>query len=220
MRGIRIFKWVFLILGLAFIALATLFLINTRGFIAHAHRAEGAVVDMLSDRDGYTPVVRFRTPQGKEVTFQESGKQKPAPYAVGDTLQVLYLPETPADARIDRFSSLWLLPTVFGFLGAGFAGIGGGIILYGMSAARKKEYLLAHGRAIETDFQGVERNGAIEFNRKNPWRIASQWVNPESRQLRVFYSENLWFDPSRFVTAGKITVWLDPRNPKRYYMDV
>ena len=38
--------------------------------------------------------------------------------------------------------------------------------------------------------------------------------------MRVFHSENLWFDPSSFMKRRKVTVLLDPNNPKRYYMDV
>ena len=41
-----------------------------------------------------------------------------------------------------------------------------------------------------------------------------------SNKLRVFHSENLWFDPTRFATAKTVTVLLDPKDPKRYHMDV
>ena len=79
---------------------------------------------------------------------------------------------------------------------------------------------MAYGNAIQTDFQGVERNTSLEVNGKNPWRVTSQWLDPASNKLRVFHSENLWFDPTQFVKAKTVTVLLDPKNPKRYYMDV
>jgi len=79
---------------------------------------------------------------------------------------------------------------------------------------------MAYGNAIQTDFQGVERNTSLKINGKNPWRITSQWLDPASNKLRVFHSENLWFDPTRFTTAKTVTVLLDPKNPKRYHMDV
>ena len=37
--------------------------------------------------------------------------------------------------------------------------------------------------------------------------------------MRIFHSENLWFDPTRFVKRKQVTVLLDPNNPKRYHMD-
>ena len=79
---------------------------------------------------------------------------------------------------------------------------------------------MAYGNAIETDLQGVERNTTLEVNGKHPWRISSQWLDPVANKLRVFYSENLWFDPTSFVTRKQVTVLLDPKDPKRYYMDV
>jgi hypothetical protein len=220
MRGIRIFKWTFLVIGLAFITLAVLIVINTRKFIAGAEYAQGTVVQMIGDRDGYSPVVKFSTAEGREISFEQAGRSNPPGYSVGEGVQVLYQPKEPDNARIDSFQELWLLPMIFGGMGLVFASIGGGIMLYGMTGQRRKEYLLAYGTAIETELQGVERNGALEFNGKNPWRIATQWMNPTTNKLRIFYSENLWFDPSRFVTQKRVTVLLDPRNPKRYYMDI
>jgi len=220
MRGIRIFKWTFLVIGLALATVAVLIVMNTRKFIARAESARGTVVEMAGDRDGYAPVVKFRTAKGRERSFEEAGRSNPPSYAVGERVQVLYDPKHPDDARIDSFSDLWALPMILGGMGVLFAGIGGGVMLFGMSGRRRKEYLLAYGTAIETELQGVERNGALEFNGKNPWRVATQWLNPDTNKLRIFYSENLWFDPSRFVTQKRVTVLLDPKNPKRYYMDI
>ena len=67
--------------------------------------------------------------------------------------------------------------------------------------------------------QGVDRNTSVEINGKNPWRITSQWLDPNSNTMRIFHSENLWFDPTRFVKRKQVTVLLDPNNPKRYHMD-
>ncbi len=66
----------------------------------------------------------------------------------------------------------------------------------------------------------VERDLSVEMNGSNPWRIVSQWQNPASGNVRVFHSEHLWFDPGEYVKAGKITVLLDPRDERRYHMDV
>jgi hypothetical protein len=165
-------------------------------------------------------VVRFVAPSGAEIEFQTSYSQSPAPYDVGERVEVLFRPDHPHDARISGFGSLWALPTIFGGMGLVFAGIGGGILLSGVLGKRKKNYLMAYGNAIETDFQGVELNGSLEVNGRNPWRIVSQWLDPASNKLRVFHSENLWFDPTKFVTRKQVTVLLDPRNPKRYHMDI
>jgi hypothetical protein len=79
---------------------------------------------------------------------------------------------------------------------------------------------MAHGNAIQTDLQGIAQNTSLEINGQYPWRITSQYLDPATRKLRVFHSENLWFDPTRFVTAKQVTVMLDPKDPRRYHMDV
>jgi len=67
---------------------------------------------------------------------------------------------------------------------------------------------------------GFDRNTGVEINGQNPWRISSQWLDPKTNMVRIFHSENLWFDPSGFMKRKKVTVLLDPNNPKRYHMDI
>jgi hypothetical protein len=226
MKFLRVFSYAFLGVGLLMLVIAFFLWNNTRGFLAHAQEAQGTVVELVEVRDSdggsstWKPRVKYATPGGEEITFNASFSSNPAPYQVGEAVPVLFSPQDPREARIKGYSSLWLGPTILSGLGLVFAAIGGGILLARRLGRRKREYLMAYGNAIETDVQGVERNTSLEVNGKNPWRIASQWLEPGSSKLRVFHSENLWFDPTRFVTQKQVTVLLDPANPKRYYMDV
>jgi hypothetical protein len=105
-------------------------------------------------------------------------------------------------------------------MGALFSAIGVSIVLAGRMGDQKKKYLMAYGSAIQTDLQGVDRNTSLTVNGRNPWRVTSQWLDPASNKLRIFHSENLWFDPAKFLPAKQVTVLLDPKDPKRYYMDL
>jgi len=222
----RVLSCIFLGIGVLMLIGALLLWNSTRRFIANADTAQGKVIELIEVRDEddgsitYKPVVTFEAPTGKSITFTASFSSKPAPYDVGESVEVLYAPDDPHDARIRGFGSLWLGPTILGGLGIVFAGIGGGMLLARRMDDRKKNFLMAYGNAIQTDFQGVERNTSLKINGRNPWRITSQWLDPASNKLRVFHSENLWFDPTRFATAKTVTVLLDPKNPKRYHMDV
>ena len=62
-------------------------------------------------------------------------------------------------------------------------------------------------------------NGSITVNGRHPLRIVSQWYDPATHQVHLFYSRNLWFDPSEFVDMNVITVYVDPSNLSNYYMD-
>ncbi len=215
----------FLGFGVLLLVGAVMFTVGTSRFLARAQSAPGTVVDLQAKRDSdgdtmYKPVVTF-TPSGHDaVTFTSTAASRPAAYSVGDAVEVLYLPADPQQARIRGFISLWLASVVLGGMGVVFTGIGAAFIVQRRSAENRKNFLMAYGTAIETRFQAVERNTSLEVNGRNPWRIVSQWQNPASGNLRVFNSENLWFDPTQYVKPGKITVLLDPADGRRYHMDV
>ena len=225
MKRFRWFVIIFLGVGALMLLGSVLFWNKTRHFLARAHQAPGTVVELREVRDSegsstWKPVVAFVAGNGRRVRFADSVSSKPAAYDVGDTVTVLYLPDEPEEAHIRGFSSLWLGVAVLGGLGLAFCGIGGGILLGVRAGEKKKHYLMAYGNAIETEVQGVDRNTDVEINGRNPWRISSQWLDPGSNTVRIFHSENLWFDPSKFMKRKKVTVLLDPNNPKRYHMDI
>lgn len=214
----------FLAIGIGMLAVALALWAHTHTFIANAERAPGTVIEMreVRDDDGsstYKPVVEFSA-QGNRRTFESSFSSRPPAYSVGEMVEVLYHAKDPADARINGFGSLWLGPIIVGSLGALFAAIAGGIVLAGRMSERRKQWLSAYGTAIQTEFQGVERNTSLTVNGRHPWRITSQWQDPSDSKLHIFSSENLWFDPTRFVTGKQITVLLDPKDSSRYHMDV
>jgi hypothetical protein len=221
MKRFRWFVVIFLGVGILMLFGALVFWNKTRSFLARAHQASGTVVELIEVRDNegssmWKPVVAF-TANGRKTTFTDSVSSRPAAYDVGEAVTVLYL---PGEAHIKGFSSLWLGTTILGGLGVVFTGIGAGIV-FGMRAGeKKKHYLLAYGNAIETEIQGVDRNTGVEVNGQNPWRISSQWLDPKTNLVRIFHSENLWFDPSSFMKRKKVTVLVDPNNPKRYHMDI
>ena len=225
MKRFRWFVIIFLGVGTLMLLGAVLFWNKTRHFLARAHQAPGTVVELREVRDNegssmWKPVVAFVAGNGRKVRFADSVSSRPAAYDVGDTVTVLYLPDDPDDAHIRGFSSLWLGVAVLGGLGLAFCGIGGGILWGARAGEQKKQYLMAYGNAIETEVQGIDRNTDVAINGQNPWRISSQWLDPASNTVRIFHSEDLWFDPSKFMKRRKITVLLDPNDPKRYHMDI
>jgi hypothetical protein len=225
MKRFRWFVIIFLGVGLLMLFGALMFWNKTRSFLARAHQASGTVVELIETRDNegssmWKPVVAFTDDNGHKTRFTDSVSSRPAAYDVGEAVTVLYLPGKAGEAHIKGFSSLWLGATILGGLGVIFTGIGAGIVFATRAGEKKKHYLMAYGNAIETEVQGVDRNTGVEINGQNPWRISSQWLDPKTNMVRIFHSENLWFDPSGFMKRKKVTVLLDPNNPKRYHMDI
>ena len=226
MKKPGLFKILFGGIGIALLVGAAALVLNTRNFIANAARTTGTVVELREVRDSddgsitYKPVVNFTAPDGISVTFESSFSSRPAAYSVGESVEVLFAPGEPSKARIDGFGSLWLGPLIMSILGLAFTAVGGGVWIAGRIGERRRQWLMAHGTSVQTEFQSIERNTSLKVNGRHPWRILSQWQNPATSKLHVFKSDNLWFDPASFVKSKQITVLVDPNDAKRYHMDV
>ncbi|GDY68621.1 hypothetical protein SAV14893_080140 [Streptomyces avermitilis] len=107
-------------------------------FLANAERARGTVValEWRNDHNGVSrknrendepvayPVVEFTSADGTQRSFRSSTGSNPPSYEEGERVEVLYRADSPEDARIKGFASLWLLPLIFGGIGLGIAGVG------------------------------------------------------------------------------------------------
>ncbi|MFE0100699.1 DUF3592 domain-containing protein [Streptomyces sp. NPDC059009] len=69
---------------------------------------------------------RFGPARGTR-TFRSPTGSNPPSYERGDRVEVLYRADSPEDARINGFASLWLLPLIFGGIGLVIAGIATGV---------------------------------------------------------------------------------------------
>ncbi|MFL6652603.1 MAG: DUF3592 domain-containing protein [Sulfurifustaceae bacterium] len=219
-------RWakIFLVIGVIVVAAVAYWAGRVHDFINRASLAAGQVIDLdrshSGDSTSYYPIVKFETRAGQVRTFRNPVGSNPPSFRVGETVEVLYDEAQPSDARIRSFFSLWGGPTIVGGCGALLVLAGGGILYARRRAARRIQELRRHGTPVQTDFQNVEQNMRVKVNGRSPWRIVSQWKNPNTGELHLFESENLWFDPTAHLAARRITVYLDRLNPKRYYMDV
>ena len=224
MKALDIIKYVFTLLGIAMLAAALFLYQGTRSFLAEAARTEGTVVNFLQTYADhgvtYAPVVHFVNRNNETIVVVSSTATNPPAYAKGEKVEVLYFPAKPQEARINSFFSLWGGPVILGAMGAIFCLIGAGVTLVPMLKKRQGEYLKEHGRAIETEFKSVRVNGAVFVNGRNPFRVLTQWQDPSSSQVRQFESNDVWYDPTNHINSQRIRVFLDKKNPKKYYVDL
>ncbi|MEV6500735.1 DUF3592 domain-containing protein [Streptomyces prunicolor] len=129
--GVIAFGALFLVIGVITAGVSVSFLVD-------AERAPGTVVSLewrqdhsgtsrknrASDKPMAYPVVEFTSADGTRRTFRDSTGSNPPAYDAGDRVEVLYHADSPEDARINGFLSLWLLPLVFGGIGLVVAAIG------------------------------------------------------------------------------------------------
>ena len=81
------------------------------------------------------------------------------------------------------------------------------------------ETLLHTGIPVQAQVVEVFLNHAFKVNGRSPFRIVAQWHDPDADRLLAFESRNIWFDPSAFLGTPDVTVYLEPKQRRRYYMD-
>jgi len=105
--------------------------VNTRELISSAAKVPGTVVDFerRSSKGGSTdyPVIEFVTASGETHRFTTSGA---GDFAKGESVQVLYYDNDPANARVNAFIELWLGSLALGAFGLLCVGVGIGTLLY------------------------------------------------------------------------------------------
>ena len=127
-------KYVLAVVGLAIFLGSLLVCAHTASYIGRAARAQGTVTALVRRQNtadtntngsisngppftySWQAVVRFRH-DGQQTEFDDSVATNPPAYHVGETVNVLYLESNPFDARIYSFTSLWLVPMIFGGIG-------------------------------------------------------------------------------------------------------
>ena len=106
-----------LVIGTGFLVAAALSAWRTSQFVAASESVAGRVVAL--NAGGSHPEIRFVTRTGITVDYPQGGLI--GGYAVGDAVQVRYLPAEPkTSASIDTFGALWLVPLVLTFFAACF----------------------------------------------------------------------------------------------------
>ncbi|MFD7403553.1 DUF3592 domain-containing protein [Streptomyces sp. NPDC059866] len=140
-RGQGAHRWITfgaIVFGALFLAVGLILAGVSVSLLATAERTPGTVValewrnghDGVSrkkredDRPAAYPVVEFTSADGAQRTFQDSTGANPPAYEEGERVEVLYHADSPEDARINGFASLWLLPLIFGGIGLLTGGIG------------------------------------------------------------------------------------------------
>lgn len=125
-------EFFFIVSGLGLLFLGYQLLTGTQQRIETAVKAQGTVVEIVSRRTTsggerktyFYPVVEFRTPAGDVIRFTESSTgSNPPSYRVGQTVNILYNPQTPQDARIDSWD-LWIPSIIAMSVGGIFTLIG------------------------------------------------------------------------------------------------
>jgi hypothetical protein len=215
-----------LVIGIAFLVGAWFAYRSTSEFMQRAVLTTGTVVGSWQYRNSTVPVVQFETERGERIEFRSrSGR-----FSSEVRVPVLYDPRNPNDAEIYSTFPLWgetIFLSVFS-VALSAAGLAGFIyfsrerkkdLLRAQEEALDRERLRASGRRITTAFQRLVKDRSQEVKGRHPYIIVTKWYDREKKEAHIFKSDPVWIDPENFDRMRGITVYADPQDMNKYYVD-
>ncbi len=221
----------FLAPGVLLSAWATVDGVQTWNVQRSIGQAKGTVLRILGTGkmglDFYAEV-EFAAADGLKHTFSTQMNYVNA-LRPGGKVTVAYDLDDPDHARVEmRPQNPWSGTIELAVWGSMFALIGGIPLYFLARGAAQTEWLQLNGRCVQAEFAGVHLDTNLIVNGKSPYRISAHWMDPATKQDYNFKSDNLWSDPTAHiqshvqshVQSKTIEVMLDPKNPKRYWMNL
>ena len=124
---------IFPAVGLLLIAIAVIILIRTILFLIRSQKVKGTIVRMAyysnSKGSSYNPVFSFTTTDGRTIEAEDSLGSNPPQFRVGQSVNVLYDPNNPNRARINKWSNLYFVPLLLGGMGLCFSCVGSAFLV-------------------------------------------------------------------------------------------
>lgn len=103
--------------------------------------------------------------------------------------------------------------------GALFTVLGAAFLLSVILKAVRKKRLIANGDQLTGTIVAVNLNMSVTVNGYHPYRADCEVFDPNSGERYLYRSENTMEDISDLVGMS-VTVYADPNNRKKYYVDV
>lgn len=142
----------------------------------------------------------------------------------GDQVKILYSKNNPNKIypEYDNDNDAYSAMLFFGILGLPFA-LQFIIAIENRIRNLSRKKLINYGEQINAEILGVENNANYSVNGHIPYRITCEGNNVYTGEKMIFKSFNMWTNPEIIISERGIKsfpVYIDPKNPKRYYMDL
>lgn len=218
-RSLRVVGLVFAALSVVILIVAmVLFNIRLGPISAASGRAEGEVIGMAGHGRGRAPIVEFTPATGHAVRFEGSFSSKPPRYRIGERVQVVYDPASPAHAFIDTFLEKWFLPFLLAMIGIPYLLVAGLILILAARGGERERRLRETGERIPGTVVALERARAGK-RRANRLAVEPTGRAPEGSPHRFYSNPVIVTDPQGLV-GRPVTVVIDRDDPKRYVVDL
>lgn len=225
MRKFKFLFYIFTIIG-AVIFIMALFVIKSElNLVRNGIETTGIVIEQSvsnssDDRSIYHPIIRFNTEDNREITFRSPEGNSRSRFHIGESINVIYLPSDPQRATINNFLGLYGAGVILGVFGLVFA-LTGLIPLYFIKRrSTRNQRLKRDGMPINVKISEIIINNNIRVNHRSPYQIIADYHDTLNNRLIRYKSGYIFFDPTPYINKELVTVYVDKRNPKIYYLDI
>lgn len=219
----RIILGIFAVIGLLMLMGGSYFYLSGYSQEKSGIVVTGQIIDLSVHRsdDGasYCPVVKYTDGQ-EEYVMESSYCSSGYHNAPGDDIDVIYQPGNPDNAVIHSFGGLYGGAVILLGMGAVFALTGTLPLIIMYLRSKSGQRLLREGMPVKARFSEVILNTTININGRSPFQIVAQMHDTAANTVKLYYSHNIAFDPSPFINQEFVTVYVDTKNPDKYYMDI
>lgn len=217
------FKNVFLAVGIIFLLVSSIFMGVSGAMFANAlyFKKNGVAADaVIKDIRGQDVWIRYST---DEEDFSGPLGYYSSSMRIGAVIPIHYDRNNPGRIHADGseaiggvFMGVSLLLFITGrALVAGFQLMD----IRKWASQRRVYWLLEHGTQIQANITGVEVDRSMSSNCRHPYVLVCQRRMTDGL-MRLFYSGHIWYDPTNSLTANTVTVFLDPKDNRKYYVDL
>ncbi len=132
----------------------------------------------------------------------------------GDEITVWYLSGDPMSARITD----WWTYGIFMIMGSIFALIGLIFIFWQVHIIKLQHFLKERGERVQGRVISVEQVRSVRINGYCPYVIHAVCVHPYTGSEMQVKSRLIMYDPSPYLTEGRVDVLVDRMDEKRYHV--
>ncbi|MBW5407912.1 DUF3592 domain-containing protein [Morganella morganii] len=219
----RIILWIFTVIGLLMLMSGSYLYFSGYSQERSGIVVTGQIVDLSVHRSdnsvSYCPVVKYTDGQEEyvmESTYCSSGYRN----ALGDDIDIIYQSGNPDNAVIHSFGGMYGGAVILLGMGTVFALVGllplAVMYLRGKSGQR----LLREGMPVKARISEVSMNTMVSINGRCPFQIVAQVHDSAENTVKLYHSRNIAFDPAPFINQEFVTVYVDTKNPDKYFMDI
>lgn len=225
MKKFKFLFYIFAIIGVIIFIVALFVIKSELHLVRNGIETTGVVIDQSmsqssNERSVYHPIIQFTTNDNRKITFRSLEGSNPPRFHLGENISVIYLQNDPQRATINNFLGLYGAGTILGIFGLVFASTGLIPLYFIRRKANRNQRLKRDGMPINVKISEVIINNNIRINQRSPYQIIADYHDTLNNRLIRYKSGYIFFDPTPYINKELVTVYVDKRNPKIYYLDI